>query len=60
MPKNVHTISFLITNTDEVLKQAQDSQEPVMILVNGRVKVVVQDVLSYQKTQDQLSMLRIC
>lgn len=59
MSENVHPMSFLITNTDDVVKQAQDSQEPVMLTVGGQVKIVVQDVLGYQKTQDQLAMLRI-
>ena len=57
--RNVHPIAFLTTNTGDVLKQAQVSQEPVLITVDGKVEAVVQDVLSYQKTQDQLAMLHI-
>ncbi|MBB3118638.1 type II toxin-antitoxin system Phd/YefM family antitoxin [Pseudoduganella violacea] len=58
-PKAVQPISFLKTNPGDVVKQAQESQAPVMITVNGKVQAVVQDVVSYQKTQDQLNMLRI-
>ena len=36
-----------------------ETHDPVAITVNGRVQAVVQDPVSYQKTQDQLAMLRI-
>ncbi|NVE01605.1 type II toxin-antitoxin system Phd/YefM family antitoxin [Massilia sp. BJB1822] len=57
--KAVQPISFLKTNPGDVVKQAQESQAPVMITVNGKVQAVVQDAVSYQRTQDQLNMLRI-
>lgn len=56
---NIHPISFLKTNTSDVVKQVQESREPVMITVNGKVQAVIQDAVSFQKTQDQLAMLRI-
>ncbi|MYM85429.1 antitoxin, Phd family protein [Duganella sp. FT50W] len=59
MPENIHPISFLATNPNDVVKQAQASQQPVMITIDGKVEAVVQDAVSYQKTQDQLTMLRI-
>nr|WP_315255795.1 type II toxin-antitoxin system prevent-host-death family antitoxin [uncultured Duganella sp.] len=59
MPKNIQPISFLMTNANDVVKQAQDSQEPVMITVAGKVQVIVQDIISYQKMQAQLTKLRI-
>jgi prevent-host-death family protein len=49
----------LKTNTSDVVKQVQETREPVMITVNGKVQAVIQDPLSYQKMQDQLTMLRI-
>ena len=56
---NVLPISFLKTNTSDVVKQVQETREPVMITVNGKVQAVVQDPLSYQKMHDQLTMLRV-
>jgi hypothetical protein len=44
--RNVHPIAFLTSNTGDVLKQAQVSQEPVLITVDGKVEAVVQDVVS--------------
>ena len=57
--KNIQPISYLKTNTSDVIKQVQLTHEPVMITVNGKVQAVVQDTLSYQQTQDQIALLRI-
>lgn len=57
--KATQPISALRANPGEVLKQAQETQAPVMITVNGKVQAVLQDAVSYQKTQDQLNMLRL-
>jgi prevent-host-death family protein len=56
---NIQPISYLKTNTSDVVKQVQETRDPVAITVNGKVQAVVQDPVSYQKTQDQLAMLRI-
>lgn len=57
--QNIQPISFLKTNTSDVVKQVQETRQPVLITVNGKVQAVVQDPLSYQKMQDQLTMLRV-
>lgn len=57
--QNIQPISFLKTNTSDVIKQVQLTHEPVMITVNGKVQAVVQDALSFQQTQDQIALLRI-
>lgn len=56
---NIQPISYLKTNTSDVVKQVQQTHDPVAITVNGKVQAIVQDPVSYQKTQDQLTMLRI-
>ena len=57
--RNIQPISYLKTNTSDVVKQVLETHDPVAITVNGRVQAVVLDPVSYQKTQDQLAMLRI-
>lgn len=56
---DIEPISYLKSNTSDVVKRVQESLEPVGITVNGRVQAVVQDAISFQKTRDQLTMLRI-
>lgn len=57
--RDIQPISFLKSNTRDVIKQVQVTREPVMITVNGKVQAVVQDALSFQQTQDQIALLRI-
>ena len=56
---NIQPISYLKTNTSDVVKQVLETRDPVAITVNGRVQAIVQDPVSYQKTQDQIAMLQI-
>lgn len=56
---NIHPISYLKSNTSDVVKQVQETHDPVANTVNGRVQAVVQHPVSYQKAQDQMAMLRI-
>ena len=56
---NIQPISYLKSNTSDVVRLVQETRDPVAITVNGKVQAVVQDSVSYQETQDQLAMLRI-
>ncbi|MET0266203.1 MAG: type II toxin-antitoxin system Phd/YefM family antitoxin [Duganella sp.] len=56
---DIEPISYLKTNPSDVVKRVQESGEPIGITVNGRVQAVIQDPISFQKTRDQLTMLRI-
>ncbi|MHA4867773.1 type II toxin-antitoxin system Phd/YefM family antitoxin [Duganella sp. PWIR1] len=56
---DIQPISYLKSNTSDVVKQVLETRAPVAITVNGRVQAVVQDPVSFQKTQDQNAMLRI-
>ena len=56
---DIEPISYLKTNPSDVVKRVQETLEPVGITVNGRVQAVIQDPISFQKTKDQLTMLRI-
>lgn len=56
---NILPISYLKTNTNDVIKQVVETGDPVAITVNGRVQAVIQDLASYQKTQNQMAMLHI-
>lgn len=57
--KNVQPVSFLKKNADEVVRQIRESQEPMMITVDGTVQAVIQDSVSYQKQQDQIALLQM-
>ena len=55
----VKPISYLKANAAEVLSQLNECREPMVITQNGEARAVLQDVASYQATQESLAMLKI-
>ncbi|AMO74410.1 MULTISPECIES: type II toxin-antitoxin system Phd/YefM family antitoxin [Pseudomonas] len=55
----VKPISYLKANAAEVLKQLGEQQEPLIITQNGEAKAVIQDVRSYEETQETLALLKL-
>lgn len=55
----VKPISYLKANAAEVLKQLGEQQEPLIITQNGEAKAVIQDVRSYEETQETLALLKV-
>lgn len=55
----VKPISYLKANAAEVLMQLAEQREPLVITQNGEAKAVLQDVASFEETQETLAMLKI-
>lgn len=55
----IKPISYLKANAAEVLLQLQESREPLVITQNGEAKAVLQDVASYEETQETLALLKM-
>ena len=55
----VKPISYLKANAAEVLARIAESREPLLITQNGEAKVVLQDVASYEETQETLALLKV-
>jgi len=55
----IKPISYLKANAAEVLDRLADSREPMLITQNGEAKAVIQDVASYEQTQETLALLKI-
>lgn len=56
---NIKPISYLKANAAEVLLQLAERGEPYLITQNGEAKAVIQDIASYENTQDTLALLKI-
>ncbi len=56
---HVKPISYLKANAAEVLSKLAKEREPLVITQNGEAKAVLQDVASYQETQETLALLKI-
>jgi prevent-host-death family protein len=55
----VKPISYLKANAAEVLLQLTEQREPLIITQNGEAKAVIQDVASYEETQETLALLKV-
>jgi prevent-host-death family protein len=55
----VKPISYLKAHAAEVLVQLAESREPLVITQNGEAKAVLQDVASFEETQETLALLKI-
>ncbi len=55
----VKPISYLKANAAAVLLQLAEQREPLVITQNGEAKAVIQDVASYEETQETLALLKI-
>ena len=55
----IRPISYLKANAAEVLQDLADQRQPMVITQNGEAKAVLQDVASYEQTQETLALLKI-
>jgi len=55
----IKPISYLKANAAEVLLHLSEQREPLVITQNGEAKAVLQDVASFEETQETLALLKI-
>lgn len=55
----VKPISQLKAHAAELLLQINERREPLVITQNGEAKAVLQDVRSYEETQETLALLKL-
>jgi prevent-host-death family protein len=55
----IKPISYLKANAAEVLQVLEEQRKPLIITQNGEAKAVLQDVASYEETQETLALLKI-
>ncbi len=55
----IKPISYLKANAAKVVRGLAESGEPMIITQNGEATAVIQDIASYEQTQETLSLLKI-
>ncbi|OGI69265.1 MAG: antitoxin, Phd family protein [Candidatus Muproteobacteria bacterium RBG_16_60_9] len=55
----IRPISYLKANAAEVIRELAETREPLVITQNGEAKVVIQDVASFEQTQETMALLKI-
>ena len=56
---HIKPISYLKAHASELIRQLGEQSEPLVITQNGEARAVLQDVQSYQQTQETLALLKI-
>ncbi len=59
LANQIKPISYLKANAAEIVRNLAEQGEPLFITQNGEAKVVLQDIDSYEQTQQTLAMLKI-
>ncbi len=55
----IKPISYLKANAADVLEELAEQRKPFVITQNGEAKAVLQDVASYEETQETMALLKI-
>ena len=55
----VKPISYLKANAADILLNLAERREPMVITQNGEAKAVIQDVASFEQTQETLALLKL-
>ena len=59
LSNQVKSISYLKAHASEVLRSLGDRGERLVITQNGEARAVLQDIDSYERTQETLALLKI-
>jgi prevent-host-death family protein len=57
--EQIKPVSYLKANTAEILRRIAEQHEPLVITQNGVAKAVIQDIASYEQTQETMALLKI-
>ena len=56
---HVKSISYVKANAAEVMERLKQDREPMLITQNGEACAVLQDVKSFENTQETLALLKL-
>ena len=59
LSSQIKPISYLKAHASEIVRTLRDQGEPLVITQNGEAKVVLQDIDSFEETQETMALLKI-
>ena len=59
LSSQIKPISYLKAHAAEIVRNMGDQGGPLVITQNGKAKVVLQDIESYEQTQETMALLKI-
>ncbi len=55
----IKPISYLKAHAAEIVRSLPEQGQPLVITQNGEAKAVIQDITSYEQSQETLALLKI-
>ena len=59
LSSQIKPISYLKAHAAEIVRKLNERRGPLVITQNGEAKVVIQDIESYEETQETMALLKI-
>ena len=59
LSRQIKPISYLKAHAAEIVRNLKEHREPLLITQNGEAKVVMEDIESYEQTQETMALLKI-
>lgn len=59
LSEQIKPISYLKAHASEIVRTLGEKHEAIVITQNGEAKAVVQDIASYERTQETMALLKI-
>ena len=59
LSNQIKPISYLKANAAEIIRHLAEDGDPLIITQNGEAKVIIQDIESYEQTQETMALLKI-
>lgn len=59
LQNSVKPISYVKAHAADIIREMAETRSPIIITQNGQAKAMLQDIASYEETQESLSLLKI-
>ena len=59
LSSRIRPISYVKAHAAEIMRTLSEQSEPLVITQNGEAKAILQDIGSYEETQETLALLKI-
>ena len=59
LAEQIRPITYLKSSAAELVKEFAANPEPVIITQNGEAKMVVMDIVEYEKQQESMALLKL-
>lgn len=56
LSRDIQSLSTFKRNTNDLISQRVQTGSPMILTVNGKAEIVVQDAISYQQLLDQIDL----